>query len=52
LHEKKALNAERAEYHMSLGEQKSAQRFAARANDAEQAARALEQLLHQKDQSS
>lgn len=52
LHEKKAINIERAEYHMSLGEQKSAQRYAAQARDAEQAARSLEQLLYQQDQPS
>ncbi|WP_158244268.1 chemotaxis protein CheB [Trinickia dabaoshanensis] len=52
LHEKKALSTERAEYYMSIGEQKAAQRFAAQARDADEAARALEQLLYKKDQSS
>lgn len=51
LHEKKALNTERAEYHMSLGEQKNAQYYAARANDADRAAQSLEQLLYKADQS-
>ncbi|MGG1947843.1 chemotaxis protein CheB [Trinickia sp. NRRL B-1857] len=52
LHEKKALSVERAEYHMSLGEQKNAQRFAAQARDADEAACALERLLYKQDQSS
>ncbi|WP_116136199.1 chemotaxis protein CheB [Trinickia diaoshuihuensis] len=52
LHEKKALSTERAEYHMSLGEPKIAQRFVAQARDAAEAARALEQLLYKKDRSS
>ncbi|MGN6083584.1 chemotaxis protein CheB [Trinickia sp.] len=51
LHEKKALNTERAEYHMSRGEQKNAQYYAARANDAHQASQSLEQLLYKADQS-
>ncbi|MGN6666551.1 MAG: chemotaxis protein CheB [Trinickia sp.] len=51
LHEKKALNDERAEYLMSVGEEKNAQHFAAQARDAERAAYQLEQLLYKKDQS-
>lgn len=51
LHERKALNTERAEYHMSLGEQKIAQHYAAQANNAALAARSLEQLLYRADQS-
>ncbi len=51
LHEKKALNTERAEYHMRLGEQKIAQHYAAQANDADLAAQSLEQLLYRTDQS-
>jgi len=52
LQEKKALSVERAEYHMSLGEQKSAQRFEAQAREADAAACALERLLYKSDQSS
>jgi two-component system chemotaxis response regulator CheB len=51
LHEKKALNAERAEYHMSVGEQKIARHYAAQANDADHAAQSLERLLFKTDQS-
>jgi two-component system chemotaxis response regulator CheB len=52
LHEKKALNAERAEYHMSVGEHKDAHRHATQARNAEHAAQLLEQLLYGKDQPS
>lgn len=52
LHEKKTLSAERAAYHTSVGEQKKAQRFAAQARDADEAACALERLLYKQDQSS
>lgn len=49
LREKKALNVERAEYHMNLAEQEKAQRYAAQARDADQAAQSLEQLLFGQD---
>lgn len=49
LHEKKALNTERAEYHTSVGEQKKAQYCTAQANDADIAAQSLEQLLYKRD---
>jgi two-component system chemotaxis response regulator CheB len=52
LHEKKALSAERAAYHTTLGEQNEARRFAAQARDADEAACALERLLYRQDQSS
>jgi two-component system chemotaxis response regulator CheB len=49
LHEKKALSAERAEHHMSVGEHEDAQRYATQARDADHAARILEQLLYGQD---
>ena len=52
LHERKALNAERAEYHMSVGEHEDAQRHATQARDADHAARILEQFLYGQDQPS
>lgn len=51
LREKKALNVESAEYHMSRGEQKDAQRYTAQARSTDKAAQALEQLLYSHDPS-